>query len=310
MICGCSRGSSYICSLIQMARYFFICLMWAGVLLAYGANAQDTLPNFTVENKGNGRIVVSWKNPYPNLIQLAVQRSYDSVKRFGTVYSTTSPELPANGFSDKVPEGLRVYYRIFYVMEGGAYFFTQSKQPGAPVMLEQTVTDGRRELLDEDLQSIADAKNALQLNKVIEDPNKPIYFRFSDSVGYQSILTRDFRMFRDSIMSKTKDTLVQMSPDTVIIRIYDPPFTQKASEFVFTDRDGYIVIKLDDYDKKKYQVAIMDEQENPILYLQTIKEPLLILDKSIFYKAGIYKYMLRENGRVKEKGSVYLPRDF
>jgi hypothetical protein len=293
-----------------MARYLFICLWWAGVLFGYKTNAQDTLPNFTVENKGNGRIVVSWRNPYPNLIQLAVQRSYDSIKRFGTVYSTTSPELPANGFSDKVPEGLRVYYRIFYVMEGGAYYFTQSKQPGAPVMLEQTITDGRRELLDEDLQKIVDAKNAQQLNKVIEDPNKPIYLRFSDSTGFQTILTRDFRLFRDSIMTKTKDTLVQISPDTVLIRIYDPPFTQKASEYVFTDRDGYIVIKLDDYEKKKYQVVIMDEQENPIINLQNIKEPYLILDKSIFYKAGIFKYLLRENGRVKEKGSVYLPRDF
>src|SRR4029078_10834271 len=80
------------------------------------AKAQDTLPKFTVEDKGAGRIVVSWSNPYSNLIQLAVERSYDSVEKLSSVFSATSAELPLNGFSDKIVPGLKVYYRIFYVM--------------------------------------------------------------------------------------------------------------------------------------------------------------------------------------------------
>lgn len=272
--------------------------------------AQDTLPAFSIENKGNGRIVVSWTNPYPNLIQLAVQRSYDSVKRFSTVYSTTSPELPINGFSDKVPEGVTVFYRIFYVMEGGAYFFSPSRQPPVTVSITAVEADTRREILDEELQKIADAKNKQQLDKVLDDPMKELYVGFSDTADFRILLARDFRAFRDSIMTKTKDTLVQMGEDTLYIRVYDPPFTQRSSQYVFTDKDGYIVIKLDDADSKKYQVTIMEENETPVLEIKQVKHPYLILDKGNFYKAGWYKFTLRENGRIKEKGVVFLPKDF
>jgi hypothetical protein len=279
-------------------------------LISFAAKSQDTLPKFTVQSKGNGRVVVSWSNPYPNLIQLAVQRSYDSLKRFGSVYSTTSPELPVNGFSDKIPEGVRVYYRIFYVMEGGAYYFTQSKQPAASDDIAVTKTDSRREVLADELQLIAEAKTKTELERELEDPNKPLYLKESDTTDYKILLLKDFRSYRDSIISKTKDTLVQIGTDTLYIRVYDPPFAESTSQYVFINKDGYIVIKLDDADKKKYQVTVLEENETPLIDIKQVKEPLLILDKSNFYKGGWYKFTLKENGRIKEKGKVFLPRDF
>ncbi len=267
--------------------------------------SQDTLPKFTVENKGGGRVVVSWNNPYPNLIQLAVQRSYDSIKRFGSVYSTTSPQLPVNGFSDKISEGVRVFYRIFYVMEGGAYYFTESKRPINAEDKPEVKVDARREILDEKLQSLLDAKNPGNIN-----PNQPIYVKISDTSAFTVLLYKDFRNFRDSIMMNTKDTLIQMGVDTLYVRVYDPPFVEKTSEFVFTNKDGYIVIKLDDANKKKYQVIFMEENETPVIDIKQVKEPFLILDKTNFYRAGWYKFTLKENGRIKEKGKLFLPRDF
>jgi hypothetical protein len=133
---------------------------------------------------------------------------------------------------------------------------------------------------------------------------------FSDTADFRILLARDFRAFRDSIMTKTKDTLVQMGEDTLYIRVYDPPFTQRSSQYVFTDKDGYIVIKLDDAESNKYQVTIMEQNETPVLDIKHVKHPYLILDKTNFYKAGWYKFTLRENGRVKEKGVVFLPKDF
>lgn len=156
----------------------FSVLMFSFSLVSF---SQDTLPKFTVQNKGDGRVVVSWVNPYPNLIQLAVQRSYDSLKRFGSVYSSTSPELPINGFSDKVPEGVHVYYRIFYVMEGGAYFFTQSKQPLVMEDIPVTKVNTSREILTDELKSLAEAPTKTELKKEIEDPNKPLYLKESDT---------------------------------------------------------------------------------------------------------------------------------
>ncbi len=285
----------------------FICLLFLAGIPA--ADAQDTLPNFTVQTPGNGRVIISWANPYPNLIQLAVQRSYDSLKKFSTIFSTTSPELPTNGYSDQVPVGPRVYYRIFYVMEGGAYFFTKSKKPEAGQTLNVTPVDTRREVLQQDLQEISEAKNKKELEEKIETPEKPIYIRVEDSLDYRVVLLKDFRTFRDSIISQTKDSLIQTGEDTLMIRLYDPPFNQKTSEYVFTNSEGYIVIKLDDAPRKKYEISIMLEDETPVLLIKSLKDPYLILDKTNFYKAGWYKFTIRENGRIKEKGKVYLASD-
>lgn len=291
------------------------CFLFSGLLgLSYSALSQDTLPGFTVQDKGKGRIVVSWRNPYPNLIQLAVQRSSDSLKRFGTVYSSASPELPLNGFSDRVQEGEPVYYRIFYVMEGGAYFFTGSKQPKVVDEIVVVKADTLREILTEELQELTIVTTKKELEKKIVkevyNPNKPIYIKESDTTGYITIPIKDFRNYRDSIMTQTKDTLVQSGKDTLFIKLYDPPFAARTSQYIFTNKDGYIVIKLDDFDKKKYQVTLMDEDESPVIELKTVREPLMILDKTNFYHGGWYKFTLRENNRIKEKGKVYLPRDF
>jgi hypothetical protein len=143
----------------------------------------------------------------------------------------------------------------------------------------------------------------------MEDPNKPLYLKETDSTGYRILLLKDFRAYRDSIVNQTKDTLVQTGADTLIIRLYDPPFGAKTSQYVFTNKDGYITIKLDDADKKKYQVILMEEDETPLIDIKQVKDPLIMLDKTNFYKGGWYKFTLKENGRIKEKGKVFLPKD-
>ncbi len=291
-----------------VSRCFFLCSFFS--VFAVRGISQDTLPGFSVQDKGKGRIVISWRNPYPNLIQLAVQRSYDSLKRFGTIYSTTSPELPVNGFSDKVPEGVNVFYRIFYVMEGGAYYFTKSARPVIPEEIVVIKADTLREKLREDLQLITEAPTRKELQREVYNPFKPIYIKESDTTGYITIPIKDFRAYRDSIMTLTRDTLVQSGVDTLVIKVYDPPFAARTSQYVFTNKDGYIVIKLDDAETVKYQVTLMDEDEKPVIDIKRVNDPLLILDKTNFYQGGWYKFTLRENGRVKEKGKVYLPKDF
>jgi hypothetical protein len=283
--------------------------------ISFNAIAQDTLPRFTLEDKGNGRIIISWRNPYPNLIQLAVQRSYDSLKRFSTVYSSTSPELPVNGFSDKIVPGLKPYYRIFYVMQGGAYYFTKSKRIDAAIVSTgnnvgssgtTTTVDSRRDQMNEET---VDALKGKKTDSVAYPPDKQFFIKIADSL-YATLITREMLHFRDSILANTKDTLYQLNEDTILLGIYVPPYIQKTSEFVFTDKDGYVVIKLADTDKKRYDVLFMEEDETPVLELKAIKEPFLIIDKTNFYHGGWFKFELKENGRVKERNKVFLAKDF
>jgi hypothetical protein len=292
-----------------MKRFSFLLVSILFILTSSGLIAQDTLPNFSVEDKGAGRIVVSWSNPYPNLIQLAVQRSYDSLKKFTSVYSSTSPELPVNGFSDKIVPGLKVYYRIFYVMKGGAYYFSNSKRPGGMKNgnAQPVVVDSKRDQLDEELiKKLAGKKID---DPVIYPPDKPFYVKIKDTL-YTTLVTQDFFNFRDSILKNTKDTLYQLSEDTILLGIYIPPFLQRTSEFVYTDKDGYIVIKLAEAGKKHYDLIFLEEDETPVLELKAVKEPFLILDKTNFYHGGWYKFELRENGKIKERNKIFLAKDF
>jgi hypothetical protein len=96
--------------------------------LASKSIAQDTLPNFSLAILKGSKAQISWTNPFSNCIQLSVQKSYDSLRFFQTIFSTQSPELPQNGYVDNnfIPQ-VKIFYRIFYVLEDGKYFFTQSK---------------------------------------------------------------------------------------------------------------------------------------------------------------------------------------
>lgn len=102
-------------------------LVFAVLFTFLSAGAQDVLPEFSVRELTKGKIQISWNNPYDNCIQLSIQRSVDSTKNFRTLFSTLSPELPSNGYVDNKPiYGTVVYYRIFYVLLGGAYYFSRS----------------------------------------------------------------------------------------------------------------------------------------------------------------------------------------
>ena len=263
--------------------------------------AQDTLPKFTVQDKGAGRIVVSWSNPYNTLVQLAVQRSYDSVKRFSSVYSATSPELPLNGFSDKVVPGLKVYYRIFYVMRGGTYYFTKSLRPDSS-MKGPVEYDARRDKINDVLADELDNTKNDAISK------EPIFLK--TKAGVLTLMPVDFKAYRDSILTKTNDTLLQIAADTVQLQPYSPQFIQRTSQYIFTDRDGFIVIKLPDAANKKYEVVFLEEDDTPVLELNGIKESQITIDKTNFYHGGWYKFELRESGHVKERNKIYLPTDF
>lgn len=281
-----------------------ICLFF--VLAGQAAKAQDTLPKFTVEDKGGGRIVVSWNNPYDNLIQLAVQRSLDSVKRFSSVFSATSPELPLNGFSDKVQPGVKYYYRIFYVMRGGSYYFSKSKKPDGEKAEETKAYDNRRDQIDEklmeQLENTGTKTDSSQPEKI-----KPIFIKTSS--GVVSMMPAEFKDYRDSILTRTNDTLVQVANDTISIEPYSPPYLQRTSQYVFTDRDGFIVVKLPDA-TKKYELVFLEEDDTPVLEFKTIKQQQFTIDKTNFYHGGWYKFEIRENGRIKERNKVYLPTDY
>jgi hypothetical protein len=92
--------------------------------------AQDTLPNFSVRNVGNNRIIISWTNlSYPSAKQISIQRSTDSLRGYKTIVTVPDPTTVQNGYVDsKAPNG-NMFYRLFIVQSGARYFFSDIKRP-------------------------------------------------------------------------------------------------------------------------------------------------------------------------------------
>jgi len=91
--------------------------------------AQDTLPKFSVKNVGNGRIIVSWVNNYGLVKQIGIQRSFDSVKNYKTILSVPDPMNKQNGYADTKAPATNMFYRLFIVLDGSMFTFSNAKRP-------------------------------------------------------------------------------------------------------------------------------------------------------------------------------------
>ncbi len=257
-------------------------------LVLSGVFAQDTLPGFSLVSVGEYKVRISWTNPFAQKVtQINVQRSFDSLRNFKTIFSPASPGLPQNGYVDDEAYGRPLFYRIFYVLEGGDYFFTASAQPHGSAydeVVEHQPTDN-----------------------VTAEKEISVYFRDSllAKLPYSA-----YMQFRDSIALKTKDTLFAQGPDKVVLKPFLLREIWKASAYVHTNKRGYLDIVLPDAGRKKYRLKIVDESDDLLFDIQHISEPFLTLDKANFMRAGWYFFELYEDGRLKEKNKFYLWKDF
>lgn len=266
--------------------------------MALSAFGQESLPGFSLTER-NDKVVISWTNPYPNLIQLNIQRSYDSLKYFATVFSPESPNMAQNGYTDNVKPSGRVFYRLFYVMAGGDYYFTKSKRAG--VYTGTSSTSG-------DVAASRDIKSNALTN--IDPTDQRLVGVNIKDVLYKQLPAYLFKNFRDSILKQTKDTLFAINDSIVSLSPYIQKEVWRASRYIFVNTDGYINIYLPKVEEKKYQVKFFEENGNPLFEIAHVRESPLILDKSTFIHAGWFNFELYDDGKLKEKNKFYLPKDF
>lgn len=378
------------------------------MLRILSAHAQNVLPDFTVKELTKGKIQISWNNPFTNCIQLSLQRSVDSTGDFRTIFSTQSPELPSNGFVDnrQLPNNKR-YYRIFYVLDGGAYFFSK------PVVVDViksidvrpiTKIDTEKNSKKEKYNSVSTKSNDLikiyiqksevfkltkseyklfrdsintktkdglhkindlaiewrpakannekeeitsiyKKNLLLVKLNVNNYKKFKDSIATQTqdtlytisqwriqlnpfipeekpylfIYKKDtlvaklelplYKIFKDSIATKTKDTLFFIDNTQLEIHPFVPKYVWKPSVYVFTNTKGYVTIMLPLVKQHRYRVIFYDEDASELFQIKSIKEMELVLDKTNFMHAGWFSFELFEDDKLKEKNKFLLSRD-
>ncbi len=288
--------------------------------------AQDTLPKFTVTTRGNNRVFISWTNQYPVTAQINIQRSLDSTRNFQTILAVPDPKNPQNGFVDTKARTPFMFYRLFIVLDSGKYLFTKSKRAFwdtanvAKQQREKNVLNGSKRVLVSDSLTAADAErlrdklsNAKYADPlppgVIPPPEKIITVKRNDSIVLQFVEST-FQTFRDSMVSKTKDTLMFKTADTILIKTFIPKVVYKPSRYVFTEKEGNVMISLPEAANKHYSIKFFEDDNSSLFEIKQVKEAILTIDKANFLHAGWFRFELYEDGKLKEKHRFYIPKDF
>lgn len=276
---------------------------------------QDTLPNFSAVELSNGKARISWINPFTNCTQLSVQRSYDSLRFFKTIFTPFSPELPQNGFIDNnYLQQLKIYYRIFYVLDDGSYFFTASTsvsktgsitEAGAGKKKNENAGNDRVVVAETNLQLITPPNpNALPAKRMFS-----IYKRSIDSL-WNVLDEASYLNFKDSIVTKTKDTLYTYENDIVLLKPYIPKPAWKPSLFIYTHNNGYVVVDIPDFKQHHYRIIFYDDNDQEIFRIKQMKQQKLVLEKGNFVHEGWFYFELFEDDRLREKNKFFVERDF
>lgn len=101
------------------------------------AFSQDTLPAFTAKNRF-GKVIISWTNPFKDVVLINIQRSPDSLKGYKTILAVADPKAVTNGYLDNKAPNTTQFYRLYVQQEGGKYFFSA---PGQPIVDSSRTTN-------------------------------------------------------------------------------------------------------------------------------------------------------------------------
>jgi hypothetical protein len=288
------------------------------LVATFNAAAQEILPDFTVNTRGNNKIFISWTNEYDTVSQISIQRSFDSLRNFKTILTVPDPQVPQNGFVDTKAPTPFVYYRLFIVLDSGKYLFSQSKRAfwdtaglalkNNPVVRQQPATPAPQE------QPKEVTKHEPVTPPVQQQAPPPVPERFYVVMRRDSLMDplpeSRFRAFRDSIAYRTRDTLMFLAGDTLLIRPFVPREVFRPSKFVFTEKYGNVMISIPEMGQKKYSIKFFEDDDDPLFEIQQVFESPLLLDKANFQHAGWFKFELYEEGNLKEKHRFYIPKDF
>ena len=256
------------------------------------AHAQDSLPAFSVVNKGNNRIVISWNNKYPHLKQISIQRSPDSLSNFKTLLTVPDPNNKQNGYLDSKAPDDRMFYRLYILVDGANFVFSKSKRPS---------NDSIRTALLSDTTSnrITDSVYLKIVEKIINQ-NLPDSALTSEEL----IILRRYRsrqaVLPDSISRKLDAVVKNKRNAEVTIPMYR----------IVANKDGLVRISLVDVANKNYSIKFYEDDDTFLFELKEIKEASLMLEKSNFYHSGWFKSELYENEKLVEKNRFFIPKDF
>jgi hypothetical protein len=255
--------------------------------------AQDSLPAFSVVNKGNNRIVISWNNPYKQLKQISIQRSADSLANFKTLITVPDPNNKQNGFLDAKAVDDKMFYRLYILVDGANFVFTRSKRPANDSIRSALLSDTAN-------KKITDSSYLKVVQKIINQ-NLPDSALTSEEL----IILRRFRNTKQDLLPDSLNKKID-----AVIKNKPRPDIQIPMYRIVANKDGVVRISLADFGSKKYSIRFYEDDDTFLFELKDIKEASLMLEKSNFYHSGWFKSELYENEKLVEKNRFFIPKDF
>jgi hypothetical protein len=256
--------------------------------------AQDSLPAFSVVNKGNNRIVISWNNNFKQLKTISIQRSTDSLSNFKTLITVPDPNNKQNGFLDAKAPNDKMFYRLYILVDGANFIFTRSKRPANDSIRTALLADTSG-------KKITDSSYLRVVDKIINQ-----HLPDSALTSEELIILKRFRNEKQNLLSDSLNRKI----DAVIKGNKTRPEIVIPIYRIVANKDGVVRISLKDFSSKKYSIKFYEDDDTFIFELKDIKEPSLMLEKSNFYHSGWFKSELYENEKMVEKNRFFIPKDF
>jgi hypothetical protein len=258
-------------------------------------SGQTTLPDFQVIQR-NGVNIISWNNDIKELTQLIIQRSADSLTGFRSIISMPDPTSLTNGFVDKKSGNTLFFYRIFYVMPGSRYIFTESKKPKVeipPPVVQPTIKKQPTPTPTPVIVTTVPPITKKDLQVIIKKQPDTAASRLS--LAYQHVGLSQYNWRTITITPKTESIL---NDDTFVL-----------SSLVYTNADGNLIISLPDTPKNRFTLRVFREDKSLLFEMKNIRENQLLIDRSNFHNSGWFRYELREGERIREKNRFYIKPD-
>jgi len=258
-------------------------------------NGQSTLPDFQVIQR-NGVNIISWNNEIKEITQLIIQRSVDSLTGFRSIVSMPDPTTLTNGFVDRKSGSKLFFYRIFYVMPGGRYVFTESQKPKVeipppviqPAIKNQPTPNPAPVIVTTD-PTITKKEFQVIIKKLPDTAVSRL------SLVYQKIGLSQYNWRTITILPKTEKLL---NDDTFVL-----------SSLIYTNGEGNLIISLPDAPKNRFTLRVFREDKSLLFEMKHIRENQLLIDRSNFHNSGWFRYELREGERIRERNRFYIKPD-
>ena len=272
-----------------------VLLMLIFSALIMTVSGQTTLPNFQVIQR-NGVNIISWNNEIKEITQLIIQRSVDSLAGFRSIVSMPDPTSLTNGFVDRKSGSKLFFYRIFYVMPGGRYVFTESQKPKVeipPPFIQPTIKKQPTPNPAPVIVTTDPPITKKEVQVIIKKQPDTAVSRLS--LVYQKIGLSQYNWRTITILPKTENIL---NDDTFVL-----------SSLIYTNGEGNLIISLPDAPKNRFTLRVFREDKSLLFEMKHIRENQLLIDRSNFHNSGWFRYELREGERIREKNRFYIKPD-